>query len=187
MGLALAASAAIEPKQEAEHKAAANGDATAAEAAPGEKKHGKRGLFDLGYGYGGLYDGFGAYGWGGPEFTKTVVVDRPVHYPVKVHVPVDRPVPVFVDRKVPVPVHIDRPVPYPVKVPVYHKVPVAVPVPKPYPVHVPHPVIVEKHIPHVISHQAFGFGGHQFSNGWIGHHGFGHGLSRSYSDYSLHH
>lgn len=211
MSLALAASAAIEQQAEAatEQKAAEEPKAAAA----GEKKHGKRGLFDLGYGYGGgLYNGFDAYGWGGPDFgvsrtvtlTKhvavphPVIVEKPVHYPVKVPVavPVEKHVPVYIDRKVPVyvekhiPVHIDRPVPYPVKVPV--KVPVLhkvhVPVPKPYPVHVPHPVIVEKHVPHLISHDSFGFGGgHHFSNGWVGHHGYGHGLSHSYSDFSLHH
>lgn len=192
MSLALAAAAAIEKQEESKPVE----DTKAEAAAPGEKKHGKRGLFDLGYGYGGgLYNGFDAYGWGGPDFgvSKTVtltkhipvphpvIVEKPVHYPVKVPVavPIEKHVPVFIDRKVPVP----YPVKVPVKVPVIHKV--AVPVPKPYPVHVPHPVVVEKPVPHLISLDSFGFGGHHFSNGWVGHHG--HGLSHSYSDFSLHH
>lgn len=165
MGVALVASAAIEQKQvepKAESKVVeAAADATAA---TGEKKHGKRGLFDFGYGFG----GFDPYGWASPP----VVVEK--HYPVRVHVPVEKHVPVFIDRKVPVviekhvPIHIDRPVPYPVKVPV--KVPVVHKVP--YPVAVP------------VSHDAFGFGGHHFSNGWVGHHGYG---SHSYSGFQLHH
>lgn len=166
MGVALVASAAIEQKQvepKAESKVVeAAADATAA--TTGEKKHGKRGLFDFGYGFG----GFDPYGWASPP----LVVEKP--YPVRVHVPVEKHVPVFIDRKVPVviekhvPIHIDRPVPYPVKVPV--KVPVVHKVP--YPVAVP------------VSHDAFGFGGHHFSNGWVGHHGFG---SHSYSGFQLHH
>lgn len=194
MGVALVASAAIEAPAQAEEKSDLKpvSDTSAGAAATGEKKHGKRGLFDFGYG---LYNGFDSYGWGAPP----VIVEKPVHYPVRVpvHVPVEKHVPVFIDRKVPVvvekhiPVHIDRPVPYPVrvpvKVPVLHKVPYPVAVPKPYPVHVHHPVVVEKPVPHLISHDSFGFGGgHQFSNGWVGHHGFG-GLSQSYSDFSLHH
>lgn len=89
MSLALVASAAIEQKA-AEDKAALDPvEAAKANPAEGEKKHGKRGLFDFGY-------GFDSYGWGSPP----LVVERPVHYPVKIHVPVEKPVPVFIDRKV---------------------------------------------------------------------------------------
>lgn len=92
MSLALAASAAIESKQ-VEEKADIKVEASADATATGEKKHGKRGLFDFGYG---LYNGFDSYGWGSPP----LIVEKPVHYPVKVHVPVEKPVPVFIDRKV---------------------------------------------------------------------------------------
>lgn len=92
LSLALAASAAIESKR-VEEKADIKVEASADATATGEKKHGKRGLFDFGYG---LYNGFDSYGWGSPP----LIVEKPVHYPVKVHVPVEKPVPVFIDRKV---------------------------------------------------------------------------------------
>lgn len=104
------------------------------------KKQDKRGLFDLGYGYGGGYGGgyegygleggFGLGGGAGIEshgYVKSVTIHK------EVPVPVPHPVPYPVEKKIPVPV----------------KVPYAVPVDRPYPVHVPkpYPVLVEKPYP----------------------------------------
>ncbi|KAL4710792.1 hypothetical protein ACJJTC_009341 [Scirpophaga incertulas] len=149
------------------------------EAASDDKKHEKRGLFDVGLGYGGHggFDSIGHLGGGGyghDEVHKTVTVVKkvPVPYPVEKHipypvekkipypvkVPVDNPVPVHVEKPVPVPVEkpvpypVEKPVPYPVKVPVDNPVPVHVEKPVPYPVKVPVPAPypVEKLIPYPV-------------------------------------
>lgn len=159
----------------------------AAEKPTAEKKQGKRGLWGLGYGYGGHseWDGLSNYGLLGSDHgyghvshvhvTKEVpvVVDRPIVVPVEKHVPypvtVEKhvPYPVHVEKHVPVPV--DRPVPYPVKVPV--KIPVAHPV--------PYPVYVHKHVPvYVNEHHGHGYGTYDFGHD----HGFGYS-----SSYAIHH
>lgn len=165
-----------------------SGEAEKAAEKPAEKKQGKRGLWGLGYGYGGHseWDGLSNYGLLGSEhsyghispsvhITKEVpvVVDRPIIVPVEKHVPY----PVTVEKHVPypvhvekhIPVHIDRPVPYPVKVPV--KVPVAHPV--------PYPVYVQKHVPvYIKGHHDHGYDSYDFG------HDTGFGYS---SSYSIHH
>ncbi|CAI6348528.1 unnamed protein product [Macrosiphum euphorbiae] len=161
--------------------------APAADEKPAEKKQGKRGLWGLGYGYGGHseWDGLSNYGLLGADHsyghisavhvTKEVpvIVDRPIIVPVEKHVPypvtVEKPVPypVHIEKHVPVPV--DRPVPYPVKVPV--KIPVAH--------HVPYPVYVQQHVPvYVKEHHGHGYGTYDFGHD----HGFGYS-----SSYAIHH
>lgn len=155
---------------------------------PVEKKQGKRGLWGLGYGYGGHseWDGLSNYGLLGSDHsyghvstvhvTKEVpvIVDRPIVVPVEKHVPypvaVEKPVPYPVHVEKHIPVHIDRPVPYPVKVPV--KVPVAHPV--------PYPVYVQKNVPVYIKdhHHDHGYSSFDFDHD----HGFGYS-----SSYAFHH
>lgn len=164
--------------------AVVNSEAEKASEEPVEKKQGKRGLWGLGYGYGGHseWDGLSDYGlvgsdhgYGHVHVTKEVpiVVDRPIIVPVEKHVPypvaVEKPVPYPVHIEKHVPVHIDRPVPYPVKVAV--KIPVAHPV--------PYPVYVQKHVPVYIKEHH----GHSYSNFDYGHdHGYGYS-----SSYAIHH
>lgn len=150
---------------------------------PVEKKQGKRGLWGLGYGYGGHseWDGLSNYGLlgsdhgyghiGAVHYSKEVpvIVDRPIIVPVEKHVPypvtVEKPVPYPVHIEKHVPVHVDRPVPYPVKVPVAHPV--------------PYPVYVQQHLPvYVKEHHGHGYGTYDFG------HDHGHGYS---SSYTIHH
>jgi len=166
----------------------AGADNAAEKPAAAEKKQGKRGLWGLGYGYGGHseWDGLSDYGLLGSDHgyghvsavhvTKEVpiVVDRPIIVPVEKHVPypvhVEKPVPYPVHVEKHVPVHVDRPVPYPVKVAV--KVPVAHPV--------PYPVYVQKHVPVYVKDHHYGHGYGSFD---FGHdHGFGYS-----SSYAFHH
>ncbi|KAE8752211.1 hypothetical protein FOCC_FOCC001004 [Frankliniella occidentalis] len=112
------------------------------------KKSEKRGIHDLGYGYGGselslglghtYSSGYGDY-LSGHEYGH----HEPITKVITKHVPYSIPQPV--------PVEITKHVPYIVKVPVHVPVdrPYEVAVPKPYTVHVdrPYPVTVEKPYP----------------------------------------
>ncbi|KAG8336355.1 hypothetical protein J6590_046462 [Homalodisca vitripennis] len=144
---------------------------TLAEEKVAEKKHEKRGLFDLGYGYPGYAFAHSAVPAPLPVYhahpappppppphplnavshvhttvTKHVPVPVPAPYPVTVEkqvpVPVPAPYPVHVPK--PYPVVVDRPYPVPVEKPVHVPVdrPVPYPVPQPVAVPVAHPVHV---------------------------------------------
>ncbi|XP_055685258.1 protein suex-1-like [Lutzomyia longipalpis] len=160
LGVALVAGAAIEKEAEP----IANEQEQAAEATGQEKKQGKRGLFDLGYGYGGYgdfghsaglyggyggYDGFGYGGLGGLDLGVSKTIVKHHHHTV----------PVVVERKVPV------------AVPVVQKVIQKVPV----------PTIVEKHVPYL----GYGHGLSGYSYG-VSHHGYHGGLGHGYG-FDYHH
>lgn len=90
------------------------------------------------------------------EDPRTIVLEKPVPYPIKVPVPVDKPYPVAVPS--PYPVSVEKFMPYEVSVnvpqplTVYKPVPfpVPVPVPRPYEVSVPkpYPVYLQKLVPY---------------------------------------
>ncbi|XP_043288522.1 uncharacterized protein [Venturia canescens] len=153
-------------------------------------KHEKRGVLDLGYGFGPSASSYSSdFGFSsldlGQEVHSThvitkevgvpvphpvaVPVDRPVPYAVKVPyaVPVDRPYPVSVPKPYPVEVtkHVAVPVDRPVPVP--YGVPYKVAVPAPYPVHVPQPyaVPIVKHVAVPVSQPLVV---EKYSSGWSG-------------------
>lgn len=113
------------------------------------KKTDKRGIHDLGYGYGGSDLAFGLGHTYSSGFGYDLGHHEHYHHePVKTHV-ITKHVPYHIPQ--PVPVTITKHVPYYVKVPVHVPVdrPYEVPIPKPYavPVDRPVPVTVEKPYP----------------------------------------